>query len=65
MRACVHIYSMMYMHEEAVALALQVIIYSDSDIPSLSPYQHYHLLYHITRFNATCLYLVLRKTLFS
>lgn len=25
MRACVHIYSMMYMHEEAVALALQVI----------------------------------------
>eukprot|EP00268_Persea_americana_P048110 TRINITY_DN5052_c0_g1_i1.p1 TRINITY_DN5052_c0_g1~~TRINITY_DN5052_c0_g1_i1.p1 ORF type:complete len:993 (-),score=212.87 TRINITY_DN5052_c0_g1_i1:220-3198(-) len=24
MRACVHIYSMMYMHEEAVALALQV-----------------------------------------
>lgn len=25
MRACVHIYSMMFMHEEAVALALQVI----------------------------------------
>lgn len=25
MRACVHIYSMMCMHEEAVALALQVI----------------------------------------
>lgn len=26
MRACVHIYSMMSMHEEAVALALQVIL---------------------------------------
>lgn len=26
MRACVHIYSMMSMHEEAVALALQVTV---------------------------------------
>lgn len=30
MRACVHIYSMMSMHEEAVALALQVGFNSDN-----------------------------------
>lgn len=30
MRACVHIYSMMSMHEEAVALALQVEFHFDT-----------------------------------
>lgn len=30
MRACVHIYGMMSMHEEAVALALQVIRYPNA-----------------------------------
>lgn len=34
MRACVHIYSMMSMHEEAVALALQV----NSNILPLAEY---------------------------
>lgn len=31
MRACVHIYSMMSMHEEAVALALQVVYVLDAN----------------------------------
>lgn len=52
MRACVHIYSMMSMHEEAVALALQVITLV---LLQLNVTKFY--LYFFSRFEL-CIYLV-------